>query len=93
MFVVRDEQLLTPPLDTPVLPGITRAAVMELAVEHDIPVREQALTLDDVLAAEEVFLTNSMIELVPVVRVGRDADRQRETRRRHAASWRLPTAN
>jgi len=72
VFVVRDEQLLTPPLDTPVLPGITRAAVMELAVEQDIPVREQVLTLDDVLPAEEVFLTNSMIELVPVVRIGRN---------------------
>jgi branched-chain amino acid aminotransferase len=72
VFVVRDEQLLTPPLDTPVLPGITRAAVMELAVEHDIPVREQVLKLDDVLGCEEVFLTNSMMEVVPVVRIGRD---------------------
>jgi branched-chain amino acid aminotransferase len=71
VFVVRDEQLLTPPLDTGVLPGITRAAVIELAVEHDIPVREKVLTLDDVLASEEVFLTNSMIELVPIVRVVR----------------------
>jgi branched-chain amino acid aminotransferase len=73
LFVVRDEQLRTPPLDTPVLPGITRSAVMDLAVELDIPVREQPLTLGDVLASEEVFLTNSMIELVPVVRIGRDA--------------------
>ncbi len=71
VFVVRDEQLRTPPLDTPVLPGITRAAVMELAVEHDVPVREQGLTLADVLASEEVFLTNSMMELMPVVRIGR----------------------
>jgi branched-subunit amino acid aminotransferase/4-amino-4-deoxychorismate lyase len=45
--------------------------VMELAVEHDVPVREQALTLAEVLASEEVFLTNSMMELVPVVRIGR----------------------
>lgn len=72
VFVVRDEQLLTPPVDTPVLPGITRAAVMELAVELDVPVREKTLTLDDVRASEEVFLTNSMIELVPVVRIGRE---------------------
>lgn len=72
VFVVRDELLLTPPLDTPVLPGITRAAVMELAVELDIPVREKALTLDDVLSSEEMFLTNSMIELIPVVRIGRE---------------------
>lgn len=73
VFVVRDEQLLTPPLDTPVLPGITRAAVFELAVELDVPVREAPLKLDDLLASEEMFLTNSMVELVPVVRIGRQA--------------------
>lgn len=72
VFVVSDEQLLTPPLDTPVLPGITRAAIMELAVELDIPVREKPLTLEDVLGAEEMFLSNSMIELIPVVRIGRE---------------------
>ncbi len=72
VFVVRNECLLTPPLDTPVLPGITRAAVIELAVELDIPVREKPLTLGDVMASEEVFLTNSMMEIVPVVHVGRE---------------------
>jgi branched-chain amino acid aminotransferase len=72
VFVVRDERLLTPPLDTPVLPGITRAAVIELAVELGIPVREQQLTIDDLLGADEVFLTNSLMELIPVVRVERE---------------------
>jgi branched-chain amino acid aminotransferase len=71
VFVVRDEQLLTPPLDTPILPGITRATVIELAVELDIPVREMRLTVDDLLGSEEMFLTNSMIELIPVVRIER----------------------
>jgi branched-subunit amino acid aminotransferase/4-amino-4-deoxychorismate lyase len=71
VFVVRDEQLLTPPLETPVLPGIARATVLELAVELDIPAREQALTLDDVRGADEVFLTNCMMEVMPVVRLGR----------------------
>ena len=73
VFIVRDEQLLTPPLDTPVLPGITRGAVIELAVALDIPVREADLQLEDVLGAEEMFLTSSMIEVMPVVRIGRDA--------------------
>jgi branched-chain amino acid aminotransferase len=71
VFIVKDEQLLTPPADTPVVPGIARAAVMELAVEQDIPTRERVLTLEDVLNAEEVFLTSSMIEVLPVVRLGR----------------------
>jgi len=41
-------------------------------VELDIPVREKPLTLEDVLGAEEMFLSNSMIELIPVVRIGRE---------------------
>ncbi len=72
IFLVQSERLLTPPLDTPVLPGITRATVIELAVELGIPVREQALVLKDLLEADEVFLTNSLMELIPVVRVGRE---------------------
>jgi branched-subunit amino acid aminotransferase/4-amino-4-deoxychorismate lyase len=72
VFVVRDEQLLTPPLDTPVLPGITRATLMEFAVALDIPVRELPLTLDDLRASEEMFLTNSMMEVLPVVRIARE---------------------
>lgn len=72
VFLVQNERLLTPPLDTPVLPGITRATVIELAVELGIPIREQALRLEDLLGADEAFLTNSLMELVPVVRVGRE---------------------
>ena len=72
VFAVDGERVLTPPPDTPVLPGITRAAVIELAVALDIPVREQALTLPELVEADEVFLTNSLMEIVPVVRVGRE---------------------
>ena len=72
LFVVRNEQLLTPPLTTPVLPGVTRAAAIELAVELGIPTRERDLKLEDLLQADEAFLTNSLMELVPVVRVGRE---------------------
>jgi len=72
VFLVQGERLVTPPLDTPVLPGITRATVMELAVELAIPVREQELNEADLLNADEVFLTNSLMEIMPVVRVGRE---------------------
>jgi len=73
VFLARDGVLRTPPLDTPVLPGITRATVIELAGELGIEVREEALSGDDLLAADEVMLTNSLMEIVPVVRVGRQA--------------------
>lgn len=71
VFVVENEQILTPPVDTPVLPGITRAAMIELAVALSMPVREQALTLDELVEADEVFLTNSLMQVMPVVRVER----------------------
>lgn len=73
IFAVRNEELLTPPLDTPVLPGITRATVLELAGASGIAARETPLTLDDLRGADEVFLTNSMMEVMPVVRLARHA--------------------
>jgi branched-chain amino acid aminotransferase len=73
VFAVVNDELLTPPLDTPVLPGITRATVIELAAEQRIPAREEPLMLDDLLEADELFLTNSMMELMPVVRIERTA--------------------
>ncbi|MBU0639698.1 MAG: aminotransferase class IV [Planctomycetes bacterium] len=72
VFLVQDGQLLTPPLHTPVLPGITRAVVIDLAVAQDIPVREQPLTVDDLLNADEVFLTGSLMEVMPVVLIERE---------------------
>lgn len=73
IFIVDDGVLVTPPLDTPVLPGIARAAVMELAAEENVPVREELFPLETLLTADEVFLTNSMLELMPVVRIHREA--------------------
>jgi len=72
VFVVEDEELLTPPLETPVLPGITRATVIELARDLRIPVRAEELVINDVLSADELFLTNSLMGIMPVVRVERE---------------------
>jgi len=73
VFLVKEETLLTPPLNTPVLPGITRKAVLELAEEHDMAWKEERLTIQDLLDADEVFLTNSIMELMPVCRIERHA--------------------
>ena len=72
VFLVVAERLITPPLETPVLPGITRATVMELAVELSIPTREEVISRELLFQADEVFLTNSLMEIVPVVRIGRE---------------------
>jgi branched-chain amino acid aminotransferase len=72
VFLVTGGAVRTPSLDTPVLPGITRAIVIDLARKAGIEVIEGALSLEDLLEADEVFLTNSMMELLPVVRIERE---------------------
>jgi len=69
IFIVRDQQLLTPPCEAGVLHGITRATVMELAREDGIPVEETTMSLDDLYGADECFLTGSAAEVVPVIKV------------------------
>lgn len=73
VFVVSNGTLKTPPLDTPVLPGITRTAVIELCRHEDIACAETVLIIDDLLGADEAFICNSIMEIVPVCRVERQA--------------------
>jgi branched-chain amino acid aminotransferase len=69
IFIVRDQQLLTPPLEAGILHGITRATVMELARNDGIDVVETTISLDDLYGADECFLTGSAAEVVPVIKV------------------------
>ena len=73
VFLVRDNKLLTPSLAEPILPGVTRAAVLELAKTEKIAISEQTLTIEDLLGAEEIFLTNSIMEIMPVCRLEKHA--------------------
>ncbi len=69
IFLVRRGDLLTPPKEAGILEGITREAVIELAGESGITVREIPLTKHDVYIADECFLTGTAAEIVPVVKV------------------------
>jgi len=69
VFLIKDHRLRTPPLDTPVLPGITRALVIELARQAGIEADEGPCTVEDLLGADELFLTNAIMEVMPVTRV------------------------
>ena len=75
VFLVRDGVLLTPiargeeaqgALPAPVLPGVTRSVVIELAQTMNIEVRKQMLSIEDMLEADEVFLTNASWHVLPV---------------------------
>lgn len=77
VFLVKDGRLLTPlargeedqPTGPAVLPGITRAAMLELADTLDIGAARQTLDVNDLLAADEIFLTNSSWGVLPVAAV------------------------
>ncbi len=69
IFLVRDGVLLTPPTDAGVLEGITREAVMELARQQGLEVREVPITRHDVYIADECFLTGTAVEVIAVVKV------------------------
>ena len=66
LFFVTDGELHTPSLEGPVLPGITRQVVLELAAEAGVSVGEDRYGLADVRAADELFLTNTTWEIRPV---------------------------
>ena len=69
VFLVKDNSLLTPPTITPVLPGIARKTVLELAEELKIPLEERPLDVKDLLGANEVFLTNMIMTILPVTSI------------------------
>lgn len=69
VFVVRDGVLWTHPADRWILPGVTRAVVLDLARELGLPVREEAVAVDELRAADEVFLTGTTTQVAAVTSV------------------------
>lgn len=66
VFVVLDDGVHTPPLDGRILPGTARARVVDDLIADGIPVHQRPLTLADVAAAGEVFVTNALRGVVSV---------------------------
>jgi branched-subunit amino acid aminotransferase/4-amino-4-deoxychorismate lyase len=78
LFIVRDSELFTPTargeeepgaLASPVLPGVTRSRILEWADDQDVTAVPKLLTVDDLLDADEAFLTNSSWGVLPVRQV------------------------
>ena len=67
IFIVKNRVLMTPGLDAGILEGITRNAVMQLAVEGGYEVRETSMTRHDLYVADEMFLTGTAAAVVAVV--------------------------
>ena len=69
IFLVKNNELLTPSIDAGILAGITRDAVIEIAKSKGIVVKEISLSKHDVYTADECFLTGSAAEVIPVIKV------------------------
>jgi len=69
IFVVRNGELVTPPLHDGVLAGVTRQTVMELAEELGMRVSERSILRDEIYTAEEMFLCGTAAEITPVLSV------------------------
>lgn len=69
IFIVKKGVLITPPSSAGILEGITRNAVMDLARGKGIPVEEKMFTMYDVYTSDELFLTGTAAEVIPVINV------------------------
>jgi len=69
LFVVKDGLVLTPPIEAGLLAGITRAFVFEIGAACGVTVHEQTMNDADLFAADEMFLTSTTREIVPIVQV------------------------
>ena len=69
VFVVKDGVVVTPTADNCLLHGITRAQVIALAKQHNIPFEERDVSQEELLAADEVWVTATSIEVWPVNKV------------------------
>jgi D-alanine transaminase len=66
LFIVKHGLLITPAKGPHLLPGITRDLILELAANHAIPYREADVSIEDLIHAEEIWLTSSTKEILPV---------------------------
>lgn len=69
IFLVKARQLITPSLESGILPGVTRKAILGLASRVGLRAIEKKVTAKELYNADEVFLTNSLMEVMPVVKV------------------------
>ena len=69
-YIVKDGVVATPPLDNQILPGITRHILLKiLRADGSIPIEERIITRDEVLDADEIWISSSSKEVVPVVQL------------------------
>ena len=89
IFIVKNGIVQTPPTYLGALRGITRQAIMDLALRNDLPCQERVLTRHDLFNADECFLTGTAAEVVPVVKID---GRKIGTGKPGKVTWKLMSA-
>ncbi|WP_449621967.1 D-amino-acid transaminase [Robertmurraya sp. Marseille-Q9965] len=69
VYIVKNGEIITTPLSNHILAGITRIAVKQAAEELNIPFIEKDYSPEELLQADEVFMSNTSIEILPIVKV------------------------
>ena len=67
IFIVREGQLITPPLSSSALNGITRDAIIKIAKDFDIDVTETEIARSELTISDEIFLTGTAAEITPII--------------------------
>jgi branched-chain amino acid aminotransferase len=70
IFFVKNQRLHTPAVECGILAGITREVIVELAKEQGVDVEEGQYTMEQLLQADECFITNTGLEVMPVSKIG-----------------------
>jgi len=69
IFVVRNGQLITPPLSSSALEGITRDAIIKVGRDLDMEVLEREVTRSELTTSDEIFLTGTAAEITPIISI------------------------
>jgi len=69
VFIVYNKNVITPSLDTNILPGITRETILDICKDNGISASEDRFRIETLTNADEVFITNSLMEIMPIAEV------------------------
>jgi branched-chain amino acid aminotransferase len=69
IFIVRDGKMITPPLSSSALEGITRDTVIKVGKDLDIEVLEKEVTRSELIVSDEIFLTGTAAEITPITSI------------------------
>lgn len=73
LFILKGNTIVTPSIESGILPGVTRKTIIEISRETGFNVEEREVAQGELYNAEEVFLTNSLLEVMPLVEVDKKA--------------------